>query len=70
MCTIVILRLELIANHLSGWQIILYAYGKRGRWIDTLQDFSFKIVHRAKVKHINIDALSRNLVDVANEWED
>jgi hypothetical protein len=35
-------------------------HGKRGRWINMLQDFSFKILHRPRLKHINVDALSRN----------
>ncbi len=43
------------------------AYGRRGRWIDMLQDFSFKIQHRLGVKHINVDALSRNPVGVADD---
>jgi hypothetical protein len=32
-----------------------------------LQDFSFKIVHRAGVRHANADALSHNLVDSHDE---
>ncbi len=50
--------------------IILYAYGKKGRWINTLQDSSFKIIHCDGCKHTNVDALSRNPVDVAKEDED
>jgi len=38
------------------------AHGRRGRWIDMLQDFSFKIVHRPGMRHANADALSRNPV--------
>jgi urease accessory protein UreE len=34
------------------------AHGRRGRWIDILQDFSFKILHRPGFKHTNVDALS------------
>ncbi len=34
------------------------ANGRRGRWIDLLQDFSFKILHRPGMKHTNVDALS------------
>jgi hypothetical protein len=41
------------------------AHGRRGRWIDMLQDFSFKIVHRPGLKHANADALSRNPVGQA-----
>jgi len=35
------------------------AHGRRGRWIDMLQDFSFKIVHQPGMRHANVDALSR-----------
>jgi hypothetical protein len=50
--------------------IIFYACGKKGRRINTLQDFSFKIIHRDGSKHTNVDALSHNHVDVAKEDED
>jgi hypothetical protein len=43
------------------------AYGRRGRWIDILQDFSFKIQHRPCVKHTNVDALSRNPIGAADD---
>jgi hypothetical protein len=46
------------------------AHGRRGRWIDLLQDFSFKIVHRAGLRHANADALSRNPVGQAVDDED
>ncbi len=46
------------------------AHGRRGRWIDMLQDFSFKIVHRLGLRHINVDALSRNPVGSAVEDDD
>jgi len=35
-----------------------------------LQDFNFKIVHRAGLKHANADALSRNPVGQAVDDED
>ncbi len=59
-------------NHkpLEWLATIFYAYGRRGRWINTLHDFSFKIIHHDGSKHTNVDALSRNLVDVAKEDED
>jgi hypothetical protein len=41
------------------------AHGRRGRWVDMLQNFSFKIVHRLGLKHTNVDALSRNPVGPA-----
>jgi hypothetical protein len=41
---------------------MLDAHGKRGTWIDMLQDSSFKILHQPGLKHTNVDALSRNLV--------
>jgi hypothetical protein len=46
------------------------AHGRKGRWIDMLQDFSFKIVHQPGVKHINVDALSRNPVGEAKDDDD
>ncbi len=46
------------------------AYGRRGRWIDLLQDYSFKIVHRPGARHANADALSRNPVGRALDDED
>jgi len=46
------------------------AHGRRGRWIDLLQDYSFKIVHRPEMKHVNADALSRNPVGQAMDDED
>jgi hypothetical protein len=46
------------------------AHGRQGRWIDMLQDFSFKIVHRPGLKHTNVDALSRNPVGPAMEDDD
>jgi hypothetical protein len=46
------------------------AHGRRGRWIDMLQDFSFKILHRPGMRHTNVDALSRNPVGAAVDDED
>ncbi len=46
------------------------AHGRRGRWIDLLQDFIFRIVHRPGVRHTNVDALSRNPVGMAVEDDD
>jgi hypothetical protein len=45
-------------------------HGRRGRWVGMLQDFSFKIVHRPRMRHTNADALSRNPVGLAVEDED
>jgi hypothetical protein len=47
--------------------IVLDAYGKSGTWINMLQDFSFKILHCAKSKHGNVDALSRNSIGSVDE---
>ncbi len=49
---------------------VLDAHGRRGRWIDLLQDFSFRIVHRPGIRHTNVDALSRNPVGKAVEDDD
>jgi len=46
------------------------AHGRRGRCIDMLQDFSFKIVHRPGLRHTNVDAFSRNPVRPAMEDDD
>ncbi len=46
------------------------ANGRRGRWIDLLQDYNFKIVHRPGVRHANADALSRNPIGRAVDDED
>ncbi len=46
------------------------AFGRRGRWIDMLQDFSFKIIHRPGMKHTNADALSRNPMGIVADDDD
>jgi hypothetical protein len=43
---------------------------RRGRWVDMLQDFSFKIIHRPGLRHTNVDALSRNPVGPAADDDD
>jgi hypothetical protein len=45
-------------------------HGRRGRWIDLLQDYSFKIVHPPGMRHANADALSRNPVGQVMDDED
>jgi hypothetical protein len=46
------------------------AHGRRGRWVDMLQDFSFKTIHRPGLRHMNVDALSRNPVGLAtNDYD-
>jgi hypothetical protein len=35
-----------------------------------LQDFNFKIVHRPGLRHMNVDALSRNSVGTAADDDD
>jgi len=50
--------------------IVSNVYGKKCKWINTLQDFSFKIVHKARSKHTNVDALSRNLIDVTEKEDE
>jgi len=46
------------------------AHGRKGRWIDMLQDFYFKIIHRPGLRHTNVDALSRNPVGPATDDDD
>jgi len=48
----------------------LATHGRKGRWIDMLHDFSFKILHRPGLKHTNADALSRNPVRQATNDDD
>jgi hypothetical protein len=45
--------------------IVSDANGRRGRWVDMLQDFSFKIIHRLGLRHINVNVLSKNPVGPA-----
>jgi len=53
------------------WLVTIFdSFGKRGRWISMLQDFNFKIVHRARTRHVNADALSCNPVGSHDEDED
>jgi hypothetical protein len=49
---------------------VLDAYGKKGRSINMLQDFSFKIIHCVGSKHGNVDALSRSPIGNVDENED
>ncbi len=50
--------------------IMSCAHGRRSRLINMLQDFNFKILHRPGLKHINVDALSKNLVGQATDDDD
>jgi len=38
---------------------MLDAYRRRGRWISMVHDFNFKIMHRVRSKHANVNALSK-----------
>jgi hypothetical protein len=60
------------ANHkpLKWLATISNPFGRKGKWISMFQDFNFEIVHRAKARHINADALSRNPIGSHNEDED
>jgi hypothetical protein len=46
------------------------ACGRKGRWINMFQDFSFKIVHCVGLRHDDVDALNRNLVGNVDEDKD
>ncbi len=50
--------------------IVSDAHGRRGRWVDMLHDFSFKIIHRPGLRHTNVDALSKNPVGPATNDDD
>jgi hypothetical protein len=41
----------------------LFLYGRKGKWINILHDFNFKIVHHPSFKHTNANVLNKNLVD-------
>jgi len=43
-------------NHkpLEWLAMVSNTYGKKGRWIYTLQDFNFKIIHITGSKHTNL----------------
>jgi hypothetical protein len=50
------------------WLVIVSnTYGKRGIFINMLQEFCFKILHRVGFKHINVDVLNQNAVDVIED---
>jgi hypothetical protein len=66
--TLFLLRID--HKPLEWLAIVSYAYGRRGCWIAILQDFQFKIIHRARSKHLNVDALSQNLVGFLEKDED
>jgi hypothetical protein len=46
------------------------AHGRKGKWVDMLHDFSFKIIHRPGLRHTNVDALSRNPIGPAKDDDD
>jgi len=46
---------------------ILDAYGRRGKWINMLQDFNFQIVHHLGSMHTNADILSKNPMEGVND---
>jgi hypothetical protein len=50
--------------------IVSDANGRKGRWINMLQDFNFKILHRPRLKHANVDALHRNPMGPATDDDD
>jgi hypothetical protein len=55
-------------NHkpLEWLATLSHVYGQTGRWINTIQHFSFKIVHKTCYKHTNIN-FNSNPMDIANE---
>jgi len=46
------------------------AHGRKGRWIDMLQDFNFKILHRLGLKHTNANAFGKNPIGHAMNDDD
>ena len=44
--------------------------GQQARWLETIEEFDFEIVHRAGTKHGNADAMSRGPMGAGPEDED
>lgn len=63
------LTLKIDHKSLEWLAIVFDAYGQRGRWIDMLQDFNFKILHRSRFKHMNANVFNKNVVNKAKEDE-
>jgi len=64
--------LTLCTDHkpLECLTIMLNAYRRRGRWINTVHDFNFKIMQRARSKWTNVNALNKIPIRYVNEDED
>jgi len=45
-------------------------YGRWRRWIDMLEGFDYKILHRLGAKHDNVDMFSHNPIGLVEEDED
>jgi hypothetical protein len=43
------------------------AHGKKGRWINILWDFNFKILNRPRLKHTNVDVLKQKPSGASHE---
>jgi len=56
-------------KHLECLATMLDAFRRR-RWINMVHDFNFKIMHHARSKRTNVNALSKNPIGYANEDED
>jgi len=54
-------------NPLNGWLLFQIPMGRGGIFINMLQEFCFKILHRTGFKHINVDVLNQNVVDVIED---
>jgi hypothetical protein len=53
------------------WLVIVSsAYIIKGRWINLFHDFNFNLVHRARSKYPNVDALNKNPLWCVEEEED
>jgi hypothetical protein len=50
--------------------IVSSAYIIKERWINMFHDFNFNIVHCARSKYPNVDALRKNPMGCAKEEED
>jgi hypothetical protein len=59
-----------LTKPLKWLAIVFDPFGRRGKWIFMLQNFNFKFVHKARVKHANLDALSHNPIGSHDEDKD
>jgi hypothetical protein len=50
--------------------IVSNPFSRRGKWISMLRNFNFKIVHKVRIRHANVNAMNCNPIDSHDENED